>query len=168
MVAGAKATFLAPAAVIAALTLAACAPPVLTDDQKQPDAVRIGMSSRQVESLMGTSRRTCWIYERGEGVEEGVCFEDGMVHTIGRRTQKPGTNDVSIDAEFSDAWPPKRRPSPTATEVALGMAPADVARLKGKPSALVEYFSWRGGEYKATFRNGALTKFDDVPMPPIP
>src|SRR5262245_46596662 len=92
-----KATF--PAVVFAALTLAACTPPVLTDDQKQPEAVRIGMSSRQVESLMGPSHRTCWIYELGEDVEDSVCFEDGMVHTIGRRTRKPGSNEGSINAQ---------------------------------------------------------------------
>jgi len=162
-----KTTFLANAGVIVLVVLVACAPIALPDNEKQPDKVQTGMTTRQVERLMGAPFRTCWIYEPGKGVEESVCFMDGMVHSTGRTTQKPGSKEIFIDAVFTDTWPPKQRPSASATEVAIGMAPADVTRLKGKPSALIDSYSKERMEYRATFRNGVLTNFEDIPPPPL-
>lgn len=159
-------TTLLPGA-IAVAAVAACAPTVLPDDEKRPDQVHPGMTSRQVERLMGGPGRTCWIYERGQGVEESVCFVDGMVNTFGTTTQKPGSREISVDSVFTNTWPPKDRPASSATEVAIGMRPGTVSRLKGRPAGLIERYRKGQMGYKATFRDDVLIRFEEIPPPAI-
>ncbi len=143
------------------VTLAACMSPVVPDDQKRPEDVRTGMSIQQLDHLMGRPTEACWKYERGQNDYDSICFRKDLVDTITKVRPKPGTPDIYIDAALAGTATPKP-PLPSAAEVGFWMGPAQVTRIKGKPSSIDAYYARGKGEYYARFKNGIVARFAPV------
>jgi hypothetical protein len=60
--------------------IAACAQAEPPDKQRRPDLVKVGMSQRQVEALIGRSHETCWSHS-DKGQDNFACFRDKKSRT---------------------------------------------------------------------------------------
>jgi hypothetical protein len=152
-----------------AAAISACGPAAIPDEQRKPDLVKVGISVRQVESLMGPHNdQPCWNYQRN-GFAERVCFADGLANFLSKSPLvEPDPNRRTIDATFAGEWPLKRLPSPNATTVTLGTSQRRVEALWGVPKS-VEYSFLKGQMiYRTTFINGTLTEVEVVPPPVLP
>ena len=151
------------------MLMSACTPAGAPAERWPADKVRIGMSTREVGQHLGRADKMCWLYERGAGVTERVCFTDGLVSAVGRETLLPGSHSASIDTVFSTNDRPAREEILTSTaEVTIGMAPAEVVRLKGEATTVeMHYYSSDGppGIHYATFRKGTLVKLSFFALP---
>jgi len=127
------------------------------------------MSLRQVEALVGPStKQPCWNYRRN-GAAERICFVDGLANFYNKSPLvEPDPKRITIDGWFAGVWPPKQLPSPSSTEVTIGTSQKRVEELWGAPVSIDDTFSTARLSYRGTFVRGRLTKFEEVPMPPIP
>ena len=135
--------------------------PVQND--RRPERVVIGMSRQQVETIMGASVETCWIYPAGN-VRQQVCFQDGKVSSFSEVEHEPGTNFARINATFAGG---KTDTHPVPPDnVAIGASTQQIRRLLGTPQMTTKQYNVGTG-YRATFAGGRLTEWDPIPVPPV-
>lgn len=148
------------------LATGACAPAEMRPEDRKPQLVKLGMTPRQVERLVGASYETCWEYDRGAGKEERACFRDGMANVHSKSERKPGSNDLYIDGWVAGEWPPRNPAPASASKVSMGQPMVGVARLLGKPHVVVESYEVGSG-YQGTYVDSKLTSFDPIPLPMV-
>lgn len=164
---------------VVGILLAACSPRVRPADpntdvvfvplseepkgDRSAERVVIGMSRQQVDAIMGPSVETCWIYPAGN-VSQRVCFRGGKVTVIARTEHVPGTDHALIDATFATDEASTSSSVPPG-KLAIGASIEEVGRLLGPPPMTREQYNVGTG-YRATFTDGRLTEFQDIPVPP--
>lgn len=153
--------------ILAALTLTACAQLPIADADKKPESVALGMSTGQVESLMGKSTQTCWRHQSGRFLEE-LCFHDDHVVSYFKTPIGVPIGPGGGQVEWWSDWPVSGQSSHMGERKMAGMSAADVGRAWKPPIAILESYTRGEVSFLAVFRDGKLVEFRLIERPALP
>ena len=125
---------------------------------KPEQRVRLGMSSREVEGLVGSVKNMSWIYLSPDKSQMVIIMFDGMTVREARRLKL--TNDGK-----TAPWSKEEAAQSHAGLPAAGTSSASVVRLMGAPPrSAIDYVAY---PLFGEFEDDKLVRWETTPPPPV-